>query len=205
MTETRQLDPEATRQAILDAADELFVQSGFDGVSLSQIARRAEVTKSLIHHHFGSKRSLWDSVKSRRFEGFARSQQAIIDAIGTDIDSFSAIGATIRTQFLHRNSDPALGRLMSWAHLAGQSSDMRVMGGVLRSGVERIAAAQEAGEFRDDVPAVLILHAMLGSVHSWFMYREIFESAGLLDPELGSDQFVEGMAALMTRGVSPED
>jgi AcrR family transcriptional regulator len=55
-------DPEATRQAILDAAREEFAAAGFDGATIRAIAERAEVDPALVHHHFGSKEDLFVTV-----------------------------------------------------------------------------------------------------------------------------------------------
>src|SRR5690606_25552520 len=54
----RRRDPDATRAEILEAAEQLFLQDGFGRTSISAIARLAGVTKSLIHHHFGTKEAL---------------------------------------------------------------------------------------------------------------------------------------------------
>ena len=51
---------EITRTRILDAAGAIFSSGGYDGTTLDAIARRAETSKSLIVHHFGSKEQLWD-------------------------------------------------------------------------------------------------------------------------------------------------
>ena len=59
---SRTIDPEATRESILDAATALFVDRGYEGVSMSAIAKDAGVTKSLIHHHFGTKAELYRDV-----------------------------------------------------------------------------------------------------------------------------------------------
>ena len=63
-------NPEATKKAILDAAERVFFEKGFAQVSTSEIAEEAGVTKSLIHHHFGSKEALWAQVKMRRFKAY---------------------------------------------------------------------------------------------------------------------------------------
>lgn len=53
---------EQTRQRILEAAQRLFAEKGFDGTGVDAIARSAQVTKSLIYHHFGDKRGLLTSL-----------------------------------------------------------------------------------------------------------------------------------------------
>lgn len=54
----RPKDP-AKREAILEAAKRLFVQLGFDAVSMDQIATEAGVSKLTVYSHFGDKESLF--------------------------------------------------------------------------------------------------------------------------------------------------
>ncbi len=44
-----------TRERILDAALDLFIEQGFDGTSLRQIAEKLGVTKAALYYHFESK------------------------------------------------------------------------------------------------------------------------------------------------------
>lgn len=48
-----------TRQALLDAACQLFAEHGFDAVSTRMIADAAQVNLGGIHYHFGSKERLY--------------------------------------------------------------------------------------------------------------------------------------------------
>ena len=73
----RKHDADASRAAILEAAEALFVARGFSAISLSEIAERSGVTKSLIHHHFGAKEALWAEVKRRRFTSYHAQQIAL--------------------------------------------------------------------------------------------------------------------------------
>ena len=60
-------DAQATRDRLLIAATQLFAARGFDGVSVSQIAQRAGVTKALINYHFGSKLKLYLTIMTSTF------------------------------------------------------------------------------------------------------------------------------------------
>ena len=55
-----------TRQRILDAAEMLFAEHGFDGVSLRQITALADVELALANYHFGPKQALFVAVITRR-------------------------------------------------------------------------------------------------------------------------------------------
>jgi AcrR family transcriptional regulator len=56
----------ATRARILQAAEAEFASHGFDGVSVRQIALRADVPVALINYHFGSKDGLYHAVFAAR-------------------------------------------------------------------------------------------------------------------------------------------
>lgn len=57
-----------TRARILDAAERLFAERGFDGASIRDIARAAKVPPGLVHHHGGGKEELFRQVVARRAE-----------------------------------------------------------------------------------------------------------------------------------------
>ncbi|MBV8464649.1 MAG: TetR family transcriptional regulator [Burkholderiales bacterium] len=59
----KQLDT-ATR--ILDAAEALFVEHGFEATSMRMITQRAEVNLAAVNYHFGSKDALFQGVFTRR-------------------------------------------------------------------------------------------------------------------------------------------
>lgn len=51
------------KEHILKAALDTFIKKGFAGSSMSQIAKAAQITQSLIYHHFKSKEDLWICTK----------------------------------------------------------------------------------------------------------------------------------------------
>ncbi|MGV9268338.1 TetR family transcriptional regulator [Kitasatospora sp. NPDC003701] len=57
-TGLRTLKKQRTRQAIADAAIALFLDRGFDQVSVAEIAAAAEVSKPTLFRYFGSKEEL---------------------------------------------------------------------------------------------------------------------------------------------------
>ena len=59
-----------TKSQILDTAERLFAQKGFDAVSLRNIVTVAKVNLAAVHYHFGSKQSLLHTVVARRRRPF---------------------------------------------------------------------------------------------------------------------------------------
>ena len=56
------------KSRILDAAETLFIDCGYEAMSLRQITSRAEVNLAAVNYHFGSKESLIHSMLSRRLD-----------------------------------------------------------------------------------------------------------------------------------------
>lgn len=69
---------ERTRLAILDAAEQVFAERGFDGARLGEIAERVGIQRPAISYHFRDKRDLYQAVL-RRLVGdlFERTRAAL--------------------------------------------------------------------------------------------------------------------------------
>ncbi len=104
------MTPRDTKREILDAAERLFAEKGFDGTAIREIIRAANVNVAAIHYHYGSKeevlRGVTDRIvgqlNSRRFELLDRaladaqphslSIEAILDAfIRPDIETLQEL------------------------------------------------------------------------------------------------------------------
>ena len=59
------LDPGQRRDQILDAANDLFAERGYEEVSIEDIARAAGVTRGLVHHYFGGRTEVYIALLER--------------------------------------------------------------------------------------------------------------------------------------------
>ena len=59
------LAPEQRREQILDAANALFAERGYDEVSIEDIASSAGVTRGLVHHYFGGRKEVYIALLER--------------------------------------------------------------------------------------------------------------------------------------------
>jgi AcrR family transcriptional regulator len=65
---TRPRDATATKQALLEAAQALFAERGFDRVGVRDIAEVVGVNPALVNRYFGSKEQLFAETVSERFD-----------------------------------------------------------------------------------------------------------------------------------------
>lgn len=72
----------ATRTKVLNVACRLFYSKGFDGTSVRDIAKEAEVNVSLISYYFKSKQGLFESLAVSYFEPYLE----ILESEQTEVD-----------------------------------------------------------------------------------------------------------------------
>lgn len=165
-------DAALTSEQILNAAEALFAQHGFAHVSVREIAESAEVTKSLIHHHFGSKADLWQAVKERAFAGYMDAQ---INVLSHSDATDGLLRESIEMYFKFLEAHPQLVRIMSWAMVEGDSNPMGA--NLWPLGTQRIREAQASGRFRSDINPEMALAAFISATTYWFQAQRLFDAA----------------------------
>jgi TetR/AcrR family transcriptional regulator len=122
-----------TEALILDAARKVFLENGFDGSTMQQIATVAGINKALLHYYFRSKDRLFEAVF---MEAFAKMVPNLFKIFTADIPFTDKIRALVNAyisalqeypqipQFilheLHRNP----GRIIDLMHSTGIDPEM---------------------------------------------------------------------------------
>jgi AcrR family transcriptional regulator len=102
---TPQRRREITRTALLDGAEAMFAQRGYDGVGLEEIAQAAGFSKGAIYSNFGSRQKLFLAVLERR-------NQRLLDGYAHLIEGAAS----------HRASAADVAKLWSELELADKTS-----------------------------------------------------------------------------------
>lgn len=163
-----------TRERILDAAEGLFADLGFDGTSMRMITSRADVNLAAVNYHFGNKESLFHEVFRRRLGQLHTMRLAAID----ELEASNGEAELKPSQILEAFFGPALEMAADTAH--GGHTFMRLLGRTYTEPAEFIRKfmADEYAEVMDrfiaalyralpDVPRAEIvwrLHFMMGAV-----------------------------------------
>lgn len=69
-----------TRERILDAAEKLFADRGYDGASIRDVAAEAGLQIHSVGYHFGPKEQLFDAVVARRADIMTGLRREALDA-----------------------------------------------------------------------------------------------------------------------------
>ncbi len=187
-----------TRDLILDAAERLFAARGVGETALRDVAREAGVTRSLIHHHFGSKEGLWQAALDRRFAAYVKLQHGVLDRPDLDSDDFAD---SLRSMFAFLASQPAVSRLQAWSN-AGAGGGSPETGDLTARGVAQLRKMQGEGTLRTDLDPAAVMAAFFGLVEHWFQARaSLRERFGDALPD--DARYIETAVKILMRGVKP--
>lgn len=196
-------NPEATKAALIEAAEAVFMEKGFGSSSLSEIAKHAGITKSLIHHYFGSKKGLWREVKTKRFMQYAARQAEMLQNTSPSAELLRA-SVAFYFDFLRRN--PQIVRILAWMFLEQDQDEFMVIDKkLIHLGVVKMREAQASGQLRADIDPRFILFTFIGFCQHWFQdkghFIESFGTQGLSD-DLDED-YLRAITKIFFEGILP--
>jgi len=144
--------PHETRTRILDAAEELFMQHGFEATSMRQLTARAGANLAAVNYHFGSKDALIAAVFQRRLDAMNAARIAELERLekeagGRPLSPRQIIGAFIGVS-LRMIEDAKSGgrnfiRLLGRTYSDPQKEIRALIGQLYAPAMERFKAAFE--------------------------------------------------------------
>lgn len=101
-----------TADRLLDAAETLFAERGFYGVTTREVSTAAGVDDALIYYHFASKKGLFDAVFSRRAPALNEARLTSLKAYRVSSDRITVKGAI--AAFINPMIDLSLSGDIGW-------------------------------------------------------------------------------------------
>ena len=110
MRRTRE-ESEETRRIILQAAEEMFIEKGYDSVSLDDVARLAGFTRGAIHWHFQNKMGLLMALHDQ----ISMPMESLAERLSADssLDPVEELTTTTRELFMELDRDTRRRRFLS--------------------------------------------------------------------------------------------
>lgn len=165
---TNRRDAERSRQAILEVAERLFAEHGFEAVSMERIGRTAGLSRGAPGYFFRSKEALYRAVLQRLFESteqmVAETRQRLTEQPPGDLDRALEVVVGSMLEFFY--SRPTLLTLVERETLRGSGvmKGSRVHLSLLRAPLAAIA--DELGHFSPATQPQQLLLSLLALC--WF-------------------------------------
>lgn len=157
------------REAILDAATDLFARQGLEATSIKAIGEAAGVNPALLYYYYADKATLYEAVIDRMVAALPGRLAAALEGAESPA---AGLAMAIRHQAEAFIANPLLPRLLAREladHEASHATPRireqvaRVLAGITRL----IRAGQEAGEIRRDLDPPYIALSVLSQVN-WY-------------------------------------
>ena len=188
-------DAEGAREAILNAAEQVFAEHGFDGARIDAIAKVASYNKSLIFQYFGDKLGLYAEVIRRADEQTRDLQNEALASFNSEL-AFSAeqirglLTRFVGWYFDYLLAHPQIMRIYNWELAEGWQTFSKILSQRDFDDIDQFNAVlgkvQAAGLLRTDLnpivqvtPAIFMGATFLGMLP---LYRMMMPAVDLSSP-----------------------
>lgn len=186
------LDVEERRAQLVVAATRLFTQRAYDEVSMDDVAAEAGVSKALVFHYFSTKRELYVEVVERRARELIGAIEAVVLA-HPELGPLARLRAGLDAYLRHARADaPAYLALLG----AGIGMDREIAAIVERT--RRVFADR----LLEQLPIAARPDTEL-AVRGFLGFVEAASVAWLARPELGREELVERLVAVLGAALAP--
>ena len=179
-------DAEGAREAILNAAEEVFSEHGFDGARIDAISKASSYNSSLIFHYFGDKLGLYAEVVKRADREMTALQVRVLAPLleeetnASNAHAFKALLAkTVTILFDYLVEHPRFMRMLLWEQAEGWQTYSRIFSQFNTEDSEPLEVlfrkAHSAGLLRSDFAPLIQLAMILQICMSYLTFIPLYE------------------------------
>ncbi len=166
---------------ILEVAETLFAEKGFDGTSIRDISKVAKINIAMVSYYFGSKERLLEALILYKTSGLKMQLEILLEE---NLEPVAKINKLIELYINRINCNRGIYRILhfelsSKKHVLDLDTFKEIKKVNLRSLELIINEGQAKGVFRKDVIIPLITPTILGTYFHFQMNKPFFEE--LLD------------------------
>jgi AcrR family transcriptional regulator len=170
---------------ILEVAETLFAEKGFDGTSIRNIAKEAKINIAMVSYYFGSKERLLEALIIYKTSDLKIQFENLMQE---DLEPIEKINKLIELYINRINCDKGIYRILHFEFTSKKREQTlnhfsELKKGNLKSLETIIQEGQNKGIFRKDVIIPLITPTILGTFFHFHMNKPFFENLLNLNTE----------------------
>jgi AcrR family transcriptional regulator len=176
---------------IMEAAEELFAEKGFDGTSVRDVARDAGVNLAMISYYFGSKEKLMESLFKYRGEFIKMQLESMLqNREMSSLQKFYNLIDSYIDRFIKQKCFHKIMTREQMMHLKGTMPrlihDMKKRNQELVQ--QLILEGQKKGEFRKNIDVPLMMATLIGTVNHIITTQHYYQKLNNLE-DLTDEEF----------------
>lgn len=193
---TRQQPAEIRRAAILDAASEVLLRQGLDGMSMDGVATAAGIAKGTVYLYFPSKSDLLAGLRTRYGDSLAKRATTAIRTVDTSDPSAVIAGfqRVVRELVDYLMANRSLHRTLFQVAGVSEEETLEALRVLVR---DYLKMAMDAGGI-DQMDADLLMRFLLDGIHGALL--PLFRAK-----RANADETVAELGQLIERLLSPSD
>ncbi|WP_042491990.1 TetR/AcrR family transcriptional regulator [Aequorivita sublithincola] len=177
---------------ILEVAEKLFAENGFDGTSVRQISKEADVNVAMISYYFGSKEKMLEALLDYRLADFKIQIESILSKETKYLEKIDEIVALVvmrvhknrRTHKIVNFEYSKDSRNISFEnYLKQKNENFKVIEAFVKKG-------QSEGVFSKELNIPLIVPTILGTYFHFYYNKKFYMALHSLPDDVSLDEFV---------------
>ena len=178
---------------ILQVAETLFAEKGFEGTSIRDISKEANINVAMVSYYFGSKEKLLEALILHKTSGL---KEQLVHLIDENLEPLEKINKLIALYINRINCNRGIYRVLHF-ELASQKKALEIQSfseikkANLKSMELIIQEGQVKGVFRKDIIIPLLTPTILGTYFHFQMNKPFFEEILNLKTDEEFDNYVK--------------
>ena len=178
---------------ILQVAETLFAEKGFEGTSIRDISKEANINVAMVSYYFGSKEKLLEALILHKTSGL---KEQLVRLIDENLEPLEKINKLIALYINRINCNKGIYRVLHF-ELASQKKALEIQSfseikkANLKSMELIIQEGQAKGVFRKDIIIPLLTPTILGTYFHFQMNKPFFEEILNLKTDEEFDNYVK--------------
>ena len=193
-------------QAILEAAEALFADKGYDAVSMSAIAKLANTSKPNIYHHFKNKHDLYLAIMKAAVQRSSALLDMLEETPGSFRQRLSDFSAGQLGNILahKRSTQLILREALSGGSQRGQEIAKHVVSNVFSRLVAMVQQGQQDREFRKDIDPTLAAFMIVSANMFFFQASPVMQRIPEAHFTNDASDYSEGVMDILFNGLRPD-